>query len=247
MSRNNRPPGIRICIQNALNAKRHGVAKCSTRKTNNLPKCARRGEFAKSVETSQQHALDGRLQGAARSERFDTRLMEMRSASGLVPAIAALGVQARRAPVLANMIRGKSAPAPHEHWLLSRGGQIGIRGHIDRLANARYRQRIYASDERTQLTALLRPGLCQAVLTHIRVRFSVSYGTRHSQCARRWCRHETHAQSTDDSAEAEVKSIVSPQLLGAKSRTVRCKMQMCGAQCTRHASNMLTTLPAQST
>jgi len=36
-----------------------------------LPKC---------VETSQQHALDGQLQDAARSERFDTGLMEMRPA-----------------------------------------------------------------------------------------------------------------------------------------------------------------------
>jgi len=34
----------------------------------------------KGVETSQQHALDGQLQGAARSQRFDTGLMEMRSA-----------------------------------------------------------------------------------------------------------------------------------------------------------------------
>jgi len=51
--------GKLIIFQNA-----HGVE--------NLRKC---------VETSQQHALDGQLQVAARSERFDTRLMDMRSAS----------------------------------------------------------------------------------------------------------------------------------------------------------------------
>jgi len=36
-----------------------------------LPKC---------VEISQQHALDGQQQSAARSERFDTRLIKMLSA-----------------------------------------------------------------------------------------------------------------------------------------------------------------------
>jgi len=124
---------------------------------------------------------------------------------------------------------------------------LGIRGHTDRLANARYRRRVAASDERTLFTAL-RPGLCP--------------GRYHAQLARASaCQTEIdahighgtgaatkHAQSTDDSAEAsaDVTSSVSPQLLGAQSRTVRCTMRMCGAQYTRHARNMLTTETAQS-
>jgi len=54
MELQNAQRGKLIKFQNA-----HGVE--------GLPKC---------VETSQQHALDGRLQGAARLERFDTRLIK---------------------------------------------------------------------------------------------------------------------------------------------------------------------------
>jgi len=58
MELKNTQGGKRLFFQNA-----HGVE--------GLPKC---------VEISQQHALDGQLQGAARSQRFDTGFIKMRSA-----------------------------------------------------------------------------------------------------------------------------------------------------------------------